>query len=1406
MNRKFFVSLGLLSTILTISSPVNAGVSPTPGGVIFERINKTSAFFSNQRPFILWTDPTTGARVSNTGLEDSTDPIVGFGNFGSSGRRVIYRSASSGGSLYWHKPGEYNNSQQTIGNTGLGAFELIGVVDANNDGIDDLVFYNPTNGVIVFWHMNANGTIASAKTMTAITDLNFKMVGAGKTGVGTTGVSVFFHHAVSGAVVRQDVVDSGATYTPGPTSAVIGTYAPGVYGFKYFGDYDGNGQGDFLVRRIDQGQNVEIHKTASGVFTGTPIALGGIGLLGSGTQTDFSGEVIANFPANSQVQLQNGGSNGRIAKDLGTINSASDLKIQSEVVHSCGQAICTESFFKFTVASAMDLTISFSSNEVRGFGSDINGNANTVGYWGAIGSLGGASAPDYNQTTGRFTLNPGTYYYRVTSRIPSGQPFKEVPFTITFKGETGTSTLATDIAPGDGDTVTSNLVNIGPTSYFLVNEGLQTGLWKTDGTSAGTVLVKELDSGSELFLNGSTLYFVGDNGTDGNQLWKSDGTNAGTTQVKVIKAGGSNPEILRIFNGKVYLNAEDATGGRKVFQSDGTSAGTTAVTTFEAAESVLFNSHLAFIGNNGTTGNQIWRLSTGNVLTQVSNFAADAEPSQLNAVGSNLFYTLYLGASQTNREIGKTTNAWVNSTIEVKSGTGSSDPRNLFGWGNDVYFSGDSTSGQELHRIGPSATTATQISDFKPGALGSNPINLAIVGSNLIYAADNGTDGTELVSYNGSSAPTRISQIAPGSASSFPQDIATIGSTGYFNAFSTDGNNELYSVSGTTVQQVAEINTGNSNKDFSLPFNFSVLPDGRVFFNARTNVEGFEPRITNGTSGGTTLLKNLNTQSKGGITESATLGTWRYFVSESAQYGKELFRTDTTTGVTQLVFDIQPGSLGSDPSNLVSNGTWVYFIATQNGVTKVWRTNGTTTQVAFNLNAANVSDEVGYLTPTADGNLQFIGKNTAGELVLYRFNGTSNSVVKNFGVEGFVAEMTAFGNELWLSARDRSGAANNGVEAIKVVGNTVTTISDINPGTGKDSAPYEFVRTANGNVFFGASTDAEGYELHMVPNGSNTAQMVKSINPGVGSSNLTALKALGNTVFFYGYNGTTLNAYRSNGTSTGTFVDGGLSGILTHNASGSRPGYTVTGKESLDYKDYLQLTPVSSASGKSIYSVHAFTERGYTQPVIAYDPLATGNILQCVFSDKFSANPSLQKGRSIGQAFASEDVDQTFPLDPNYNPLFDNNDFNNSNPNSAFMTSSEHLGMNGVSSTPSLSYSPNTCFNVNLNGYFPLPYTGTMPDSRISQFEDVILGTANGKLYIGGFKPQNGGYEIWSVNHSELLTKRLNSSGMPDTRKLTFVGRFDVTRGSLKFAPSGTTMFVTGVDSTTGSNKQWKLP
>lgn len=83
-------------------------------------------------------------------------------------------------------------------------------------------------------------------------------------------------------------------------------------------------------------------------------------------------------------------------------------------------------------------------------------------------------------------------------------------------------------------------------------------------------------------MNG-TVYFAASNGTTGTgsgiELWKSNGTNAGTVMVKDIRSstGSSSPQNLINVNGTLFFSADSGSGGIELWKSDGTSAGTVMV-------------------------------------------------------------------------------------------------------------------------------------------------------------------------------------------------------------------------------------------------------------------------------------------------------------------------------------------------------------------------------------------------------------------------------------------------------------------------------------------------------------------------------------------------------------------------------------------------------------------------------------------------------------------------------------------------------------------------------------------------------------------------------------------------------------------------------------------------------------
>src|SRR5579862_6868235 len=92
-----------------------------------------------------------------------------------------------------------------------------------------------------------------------------------------------------------------------------------------------------------------------------------------------------------------------------------------------------------------------------------------------------------------------------------------------------------------------DLTPVGSTLFFSAYKpGIGRELWKSDGTSAGTVLVRNIDPGpsgsypKDLTDVSGTLFFAANDGSHGFELWKSDGTASGTVMVKDIDRGSAN--------------------------------------------------------------------------------------------------------------------------------------------------------------------------------------------------------------------------------------------------------------------------------------------------------------------------------------------------------------------------------------------------------------------------------------------------------------------------------------------------------------------------------------------------------------------------------------------------------------------------------------------------------------------------------------------------------------------------------------------------------------------------------------------------------------------------------------------------------------------------------------------------
>src|SRR5262249_17991228 len=111
-------------------------------------------------------------------------------------------------------------------------------------------------------------------------------------------------------------------------------------------------------------------------------------------------------------------------------------------------------------------------------------------------------------------------------------------------------------------------------------------LWKSDGTEAGTVMVKDINPGTassspaQLIAFNGALYFAATSPATGSTLWRSDGTDAGTVVVKPGLVVSNPPQAgvrMTNVNGTLFFAGSDAATGTELWKTDGTAAGTTLV-------------------------------------------------------------------------------------------------------------------------------------------------------------------------------------------------------------------------------------------------------------------------------------------------------------------------------------------------------------------------------------------------------------------------------------------------------------------------------------------------------------------------------------------------------------------------------------------------------------------------------------------------------------------------------------------------------------------------------------------------------------------------------------------------------------------------------------------------------------
>jgi len=185
--------------------------------------------------------------------------------------------------------------------------------------------------------------------------------------------------------------------------------------------------------------------------------------------------------------------------------------------------------------------------------------------------------------------------------------------------------------------------------FTAMTETSGSELWKTDGTKDGTILIKDINPGtqSSIDIDGlqffgytsssiidSQLYFVANDGIHGNELWRSNGFETGTTLVKDINPGPKSSLSFSPFNqSNNFVNIGDSTyfiaspsAIGELWKSDGTSEGTELVLNFSNSNRLNFinklttiNNQIYFPAHTNITGRQLWRFNPTSITLSTND-------------------------------------------------------------------------------------------------------------------------------------------------------------------------------------------------------------------------------------------------------------------------------------------------------------------------------------------------------------------------------------------------------------------------------------------------------------------------------------------------------------------------------------------------------------------------------------------------------------------------------------------------------------------------------------------------------------------------------------------------------------------------------------------------------------------